>query len=65
MLPAMSCWRVAAASSGRRLFSSSAVVRASMCKALVYDKLGQPEDVVKYVCMGMRENYPEVSVQIF
>ena len=37
-----------------RLFSSSAVSRAFVCKALVYDKLGQPENVVKYTCMSMR-----------
>jgi hypothetical protein len=40
-------WKTAVVSQGRRLFSCSAVVRASVCKALVYDKLGQPEDVVK------------------
>ena len=41
-------WKVVLCSQGKRLFSSSATLRASVCKALVYDKLGQPEDVVKY-----------------
>ena len=40
-------WKIAVSPHGKRLFSCSAVVRASVCKALVYDKLGQPEDVVK------------------
>lgn len=43
----MVLWRVAVVSHGRRLLSCSAAVRASVCKALAYEKLGQPEDVVK------------------
>lgn len=44
----MASWKVAAvAAQSKRLFSCSAVFRTSVCKALVYDKLGQPEDVVK------------------
>ena len=46
MIMMMVYWKIAV-SHGRRLFSCSAVVRVSVCKALVYDKLGQPEDVVK------------------
>lgn len=53
----MAYWKVVLCSQGKRLFSSSATLRASVCKALVYDKLGQPEDVVKYEHAQEIKNY--------